>query len=336
VREIGQKPANTVEDRFEDIAPAASGARDSGLTVKELLGLVLGESPGLCRELCAGLGFKTGPCRVKSGKRLEKMSATCHQLCLTREALMRERRGKEQIAFSILVNSNPNRPDVSFGSEPDNPDRAMSRNRDQGRINCLMARSHEFKLKSAVVQLLLMAGFSGACVGADGHTNLAAAGIIAPQTIAFRRIKEPKEGAFSFLAPPNWTTEINLFRIDPRQVGGWGNSLAAKCDLTVRKDDAGTVMLHSLPTYSYVDFSVNPKLATRGAMLRPGSHYQGMQVKPMPAVQGILDEMFKFVHPRAQEAKVTERKELPELAGVFAKVNQSADAEVAAVGARIT
>ena len=95
-------------------------------------------------------------------------------------------------------------------------------------------------------------------------------------------------------------------------------------------------MLRSLPTYNYVDFSVSPSLATLGAMFRPGTYYQGMQVKPMPTVQGFLGEMFKFVHPRAQEAKVTEQMALPELAAVFAKVNQSANAELAALGGRIT
>jgi hypothetical protein len=212
----------------------------------------------------------------------------------------------------------------------------MNTNQHQCGFHCLTARRQTFKLNFTLVQFVLLAGFSEARVEAAGQTNAAAAAIIAPQTIAFRRVKEPKEGAFSFLAPPDWKTEINLFRIDPMRVGGWGNSYVAKCDLTVKKDDAGTVMLRSVPTYNYVDFSANPRLGTLGAMFRPGSYYQGMQVKPMPTVQGFLDEMLRFVHPRAQEAKVTERMALPELAAVFAKLNQSANAELAAVGGRIT
>lgn len=197
-------------------------------------------------------------------------------------------------------------------------------------------RNHTSGTGFVVVQFLLLAGLAWAREEADGQTNLVAASVVAPQTIVFRRIKEPKEGAFSFLAPSGWKTDINLFRIDPRRVGGWGNSLAAKCDLTVKKDEAGTVMLRSLPKYSYVEFSTNPKLATLASVVRPGGHYQGMEVKPMPAVQGFLEEMFRFAHPRAREVKVTERKELPELAGVFAKVNQSANNELAAIGARMT
>ena len=212
----------------------------------------------------------------------------------------------------------------------------MNTTRDQDRFHCLTARRQKFNLSFALVQFVLLAEFSEARVAAAGQTNAAAAASSAPQTIAFRRVKEPREGAFSFLAPPDWKTEINLFRINPMQVGGWGNSFVAKCDLTVKKDDAGSVMLRSLPAYNYMDFSANPSLATLGALFRPGSHYQGMQVKPMPTVQGFLDEMFRFVHPRAQEVKVTERKALPELAAVFAKVNQSANAELAAVGGRIT
>lgn len=211
----------------------------------------------------------------------------------------------------------------------------MNTNRDQDRGKCLTARRQKFNLSFAVAALVFMAGFSEARGEAASQTNAAAA-IAAPLTIAFRRVKEPKEGAFSFLAPPDWKTEINLFRVDPMQVGGWGNSFMAKCDLTVKKDDAGTVMLRSVPTYNYVDFSANPRLGTLAAVVRPGSHYQGMQVKPMPTVQGFLDEMFRLVHPRAQGAKVTERKELPELAAVFAKLNQSANDQLAAVGARIT
>ncbi len=212
----------------------------------------------------------------------------------------------------------------------------MNTNQHQCGFHCLRARRQRIKLNFTLVQFVLLAGFSEARVEAAGQTNAAAGAVVVPLTIAFRRVKEPKEGAFSFLAPPDWKTEINLFRIDPMRVGGWGNALAAKCDLTVKKDALGTVMLRSLPTYSYVDFSANPRMGTLGAMFRPGSNYQGAQVKPMPTVQGFLDEMFRFVHPRAQEVKVTERMALPELAAVFAKVNQAANAELAAVGARIT
>ena len=41
-------------------------------------------------------------------------------------------------------------------------------------------------------------------------------------------------------------------------------------------------------------------------------------------------------HPRAREVKVTERMALPELAAVFAKVNQSANPELAVLGGRIS
>jgi hypothetical protein len=153
----------------------------------------------------------------------------------------------------------------------------------------------------------------------------------AARTLIFRHSEEPKEKAFSFLVPKDWKVEGGIFRINPMQAGGPGNSIQAKCDIAFKRDDAGTVMLRSLPSINYADFS-SPNFANMAGLFRPGSNYQGMRVMRMPTTQEYLDGVFQSVHPKAAEVKVIERVALPELAAVYAKAHQSANDALARVG----
>ena len=78
--------------------------------------------------------------------------------------------------------------------------------------------------------------------------------------LQFQRQWEPKEHAYSFLVPAGWTIEGGMFHVDPTQANGTANSIDGKCDLAVKKDAAGTVMLRWLPAWNYCDMSQNQQI----------------------------------------------------------------------------
>ncbi len=49
-----------------------------------------------------------------------------------------------------------------------------------------------------------------------------------PATVVFRKIMEPREGAFTILIPRGWQVLGGIFRVDPNQAGGTMNSIEAK------------------------------------------------------------------------------------------------------------
>lgn len=69
--------------------------------------------------------------------------------------------------------------------------------------------------------------------------------------------------------------EGGLFYVDPTQAGGAGNSLDTKCDLSVKKDAAGTVLARWLPSYNYADFSMSPEFSMMGNLFPAGQIYNG-------------------------------------------------------------
>lgn len=153
-----------------------------------------------------------------------------------------------------------------------------------------------------------------------------------PVTLAFNRRWEPKEQAFSFLAPPDWALEGGMFHVNPAQTGGSTNSISAKCDLTLKKDAEGTVFFRWLPTWTFADMSRNPQFSYTAAMFPPGSQYQGMTVRPMPGVNQFLQELFMQIHPQATDARLVEFTPMPELGEVFRKIYKAADESQQAMG----
>ena len=153
-----------------------------------------------------------------------------------------------------------------------------------------------------------------------------------PVTLAFNRRSEPKEQAFSFLAPPDWALEGGLFHVNPAQTGGSTNSISAKCALTLKKDAEGTVFFRWLPTWTFADMSRNPQFSYTAAMFPPGSQYQGMTVRPMPGVNQFLQELFRQIHPQATDARLVEFTPMPELGEVFRKIYKAADESQQAMG----
>ena len=115
---------------------------------------------------------------------------------------------------------------------------------------------------------------------------------------------EPKENAFSILIPRGWIAEGGVLRIDPRL--GPTNSVGAKIDFSVKKDPAGSVMLHWFPNITYKD----PR-ALNG-MFRVGSNYMGSMVYPLLDPQTFLDRfIFRKQRPQAQNARISSARRFP-------------------------
>jgi len=123
--------------------------------------------------------------------------------------------------------------------------------------------------------------------------------------MSFIRTNEPKEKAFSILAPKGWNAEGGIFRVDPLQVGGPLNSIEAKCDLTFKSDQKGTTSFRIFPDVTYAHVGIG------GGFFPAGSNYQGAEVKPLLDAQTYLTNLFSYLHPSAQSVKTLENKRLP-------------------------
>ena len=117
-----------------------------------------------------------------------------------------------------------------------------------------------------------------------------------PDPLVFVRIKEPSEGAFSLLMPKGWLSQGGIFYVDPNTTNGYANSVAPKGNFLVKKDQAGTVMIHWLPDYYYCDTRLSP--AGQMGLFPAGSYYNGMLVAPCPSAQDfLLRYMFPQLRP---------------------------------------
>ena len=132
------------------------------------------------------------------------------------------------------------------------------------------------------------------------------------ETVFFKRTVEPNEQAFSLLIPEGWQIEGGIIRIDPTAQGGAAQSLAAKVDFKAKRDAAGSTMVHWLPDILYFD----PRRSIAGQMglIQIGSNYSGMPVYYVMSAQDFLTQLlFPYLHPRAGNVRVIERRALPSL-----------------------
>ena len=128
-----------------------------------------------------------------------------------------------------------------------------------------------------------------------------------PGTVLYlHRQWEPREKAFTILLPEGWLFEGGVVRLNP--ASGPTNSVGAKIEFALKKDAAGTVMIHVLPNITYKD----PKWVP---MFRIGSNYMGSMVYPVSDAQTYMAQfVFRKQHPQAQNVQIVERKPLPDLA----------------------
>jgi len=85
------------------------------------------------------------------------------------------------------------------------------------------------------------------------------------KTLMVQRTWEPREQAFTFLLPQGWTLEGGVFNVNPLQMNGPGNTTTPKCDLAVKAEARGTVMLRWAPSWNYADLSLSPIKSSRTA-----------------------------------------------------------------------
>ena len=123
--------------------------------------------------------------------------------------------------------------------------------------------------------------------------------------IAFQRIAEPREGAFTILAPRGWSTSGGIFRVNAVEAGGPLNAIEAKCDLTFRSDERGTVRFRILPDVVFAHHGIG------AGHWPPGSSYQGATVRPIEDAVTFLRTAFDYVNPRASSAKIVKVARLP-------------------------
>jgi hypothetical protein len=133
------------------------------------------------------------------------------------------------------------------------------------------------------------------------------------KTIYLQRRAEPNERAFTILVPRGWRVQGGIFRIDPSRAGGPANAIGAKCDFTVKRDEAGTVLIHVLPEMLYFDVRRSP--AGQMGLYPPGSNYNGMTVYPvMSALDFLRRVAFTQAHRQARAVQILEQRSLPQMA----------------------
>jgi hypothetical protein len=118
-------------------------------------------------------------------------------------------------------------------------------------------------------------------------------------------MNEPKEQAFTILAPKGWRSEGGIFRVNPLQAGGPLNSMEAKCDLAFKSDERGAVAFRILPDIVYAHVGIG------AGTFPPGSKYQGATVRPFEDGPTHLQALFSSLHSKASSIKRIKVSRLP-------------------------
>ncbi len=137
-----------------------------------------------------------------------------------------------------------------------------------------------------------------------------------PDPLVFVRIKEPAEGAFSLLVPKGWLSQGGIFYVDPNTTNGYTNAVGPKGNFLVKRDEAGSVMIHWLPDYWYCDTRYSP--AGQMGLFPAGSYYNGMLVAPCPSAQDfLLRYLFPQLRPDATQLQVLSAEPLPQVVAKY-------------------
>lgn len=123
--------------------------------------------------------------------------------------------------------------------------------------------------------------------------------------MAFSRVAEPREGAFTILVPRGWQSDGGIYRVNAAQAGGPLNAIEAKCDVIFKSDARGTVAFRILPDIVYAHVGVG------GGFWKPGSSYQGATVRPVEAATSHVKALFSHLHPNADNPNVLKLTRLP-------------------------
>jgi hypothetical protein len=127
---------------------------------------------------------------------------------------------------------------------------------------------------------------------------------------------EPNENAFSFLLPKGWMVQGGVFNVNPLKMNGAGNTVSPKCDLAVKADGNGVIMLRWVPSWNYADLSLAPM---GWGAFRPGTYYQGMPVKPLIGPRPFLLELLKTTRPTATGIKILAEDPMHEVVAAYTR-----------------
>jgi len=144
--------------------------------------------------------------------------------------------------------------------------------------------------------------------------------------IAFHRVAEPRENAFTILVPKDWRVEGGIFRVNAVEAGGPLNAIEAKVDIAFKSDEKGTVMLHRLPDIVYAHAGIG------GGYFPPGSVYQGAQVMALLSAEEFLQAMAPNLRPQAMDVRFLEVRKLPELMRVYEEACRNTNAMLMQIG----
>jgi hypothetical protein len=123
--------------------------------------------------------------------------------------------------------------------------------------------------------------------------------------IAFERVLEPREGAFTILVPQGWQGQGGIYRVNAAQAGGPLNAIEAKCDLLYMSDAKGTIAFRILPDIVYAHTGVG------GGFWAPGSSYQGATVRQVEDAATHVKAIFAYLHPNAVSPATLKLTHLP-------------------------
>ena len=123
--------------------------------------------------------------------------------------------------------------------------------------------------------------------------------------LAFTRVDEPREGAFSILVPRGWQARGGIYRVNAATAGGPLNAIEAKCDLLFVSDQMGTVAFRILPDIVYGHTGIG------GGFWQPGSNYQGATVRQLEDAPTHVQSIFTTIHGTRVSPQVLKVVRLP-------------------------
>lgn len=127
-------------------------------------------------------------------------------------------------------------------------------------------------------------------------------------SMSFRRLAEPREGAFDLLVPEGWLLEGGIVRANLMQQQVSAQTIAAKVDFAVKRDAQGSVMIRWCPEVMYCDM----RFSSVAGFFPQGSNYMGMLVWSAMSAQDFATQMlFPWAHPQASDGRVEAQEAQP-------------------------
>lgn len=123
--------------------------------------------------------------------------------------------------------------------------------------------------------------------------------------IAFKRINEPKEQAFSILVPQGWQVEGGICRHNSFPSDRPVDPLETLCDLTIKSDAEGTVSYRILPDVVYAHVGLG------GNYIPVGNDYHGIKIRSIISATDFLTDLFSKFHSDVNALKAMKIKRLP-------------------------